>query len=320
MTASAVSGFPRGWFMIFFSKELEVGQTRAMRYFGQDLAAWRGEDGEVRVLDAYCPHLGAHLAIGGKVVGTTIQCPFHAWRFCDDGTCVEIPYAQKIPPRAKVRAWPVREKNGIVMIWHDPQGRAPDFDIPDIPGYGSDKWLPWSTSQYSIKTHPREIVDNLADRSHFPRVHNTAIDEFEFTVDGHTATQRVKGRAFLAKGGVDPFESTTTYHGPGYLLMRMEGALSNWMLFAHTPIEENLLDLRMAVTLKVMGDRATTESYVGLYLENLKQGFEDDIKIWEHKVYREPALLCEGDGPIGKLRKWYRQFYTTGEPAAAEAR
>ena len=317
---SGVTGFPRGWFVVCFSSDLTVGKTRAMRYFGRDLAAWRGEDGAVRVTDAHCPHLGAHLAIGGKVCGNNIECPFHAWRFGGDGICAEIPYATKIPPRAQVRSWPVHETNGHVMVWHAGSGAtaaAPDFSIPPIPEYGSDGWLPWATSQYQIKTHPREIVDNLADRAHFPRVHSTDISEFDFTVEGHTATQFVKGLAHLASGGTDPFSSTTTYHGPGYLLMRMKGALQTYMLLTHTPVEENLLDLRLAVTLKVVGDRTTTEGYVGKYMENLRQGFEDDIRIWEHKVYKEPAMLCEGDGPIGRLRRWYRQFYP-GQAAASE--
>jgi 3-ketosteroid 9alpha-monooxygenase subunit A len=202
----------------------------------------------------------------------------------------------------------VREVNGIVMIHH---GGAPTFEIPAIADYGSPEWLPWAKSKYHIKTHPREIVDNLADKAHFPSVHKTAIDEFDFEVDGHRATQRTKGRAFLANGGVDQFSSSTTYHGPGYLLMRMDGALQNYMLFAHTPVAENALDLWMAVTLKIVGgDRERTLAWSGGYLDNLKKGFEDDIRIWENKIYREPAMLCDGDGPIARLRKWYRQFYT----------
>ena len=55
--------------------------------------------------------------------------------------------------------------------------------------------------------------------------------------------------------------------------------------------------------------RKATEGYVGRYMENLERGFEDDVRIWEHKVYREPPVLCDGDGPIGRLRTWYRKFY-----------
>lgn len=312
MSASTFAGYPTGWFVVCFSDELPVGGTLKLRYFGEDLVAFRGEDGRARVLEAWCAHMGANLGVGGKVVGCAIQCPFHGWRFGDGGACVHIPYAQKIPPKAKQRAWTVHEVNGVVMIHHDALGRPPAFDIPPIPEYGSPDWLPWSCHRYAIKTHPREIVDNLADRAHFPSVHDTEIDEFGFEVDGHKATQRVRGRAHFP-GGVDPFSSTTTYHGPGYLLMRMDGLLQNYMLLAHTPVEPNLLDLRMAVTLKVVGNREKTEGYVAGYLANLKRGFEDDIRIWENKIYRDPPVLCDGDGPIGKLRKWYRQFYVEDE-------
>ena len=36
----------------------------------------------------------------------------------------------------------------------------------------------------------------------------------------------------------------------------------------------------------------------------------EDIRIWEHKVYRDRPRICDGDGPIGRLRTWYRQFFT----------
>jgi 3-ketosteroid 9alpha-monooxygenase subunit A len=312
--------YPRGWFGIGFADEFPAGQPQAIKYFGRDLVAYRGESGQVHVMEAHCPHMGAHLAVGGKVKGDCITCPFHAWKFGPDGQCVDIPYAKKIPPRAKVESWPVREVNGVVLMHHDPDGQPPGFDIPVFPEIGSDEWLPWSTHRYRIKTHPREIVDNLADKAHFPAVHATEIDEFVFTVDGHTATARTKGRAFFgpatetALGSkVDPFASTTTYHGPAYLIMRMDGLLSNYMLLLHTPIDENTLDLRMGVTLKIVGDLERTQGYVAGYMKNLQAGFEDDIRIWEHKVYRQPPLLCEGDGPIGPLRKWYRQFYVPRE-------
>jgi phenylpropionate dioxygenase-like ring-hydroxylating dioxygenase large terminal subunit len=306
----SLSGFPRGWFVVCFSDEIGVGQTLPLRYFGQHLAAWRGQDGGVRVLEAHCAHMGAHLGVGGKVVGNDIACPFHAWRYCDDGRCIEIPYAKKIPPKAVLKSWPVRELNGLVLIHHDPDGKPPTFEIPVIPEYGTDQWLPWTRKLYKIRTHPREIVDNLADRAHFPAVHRTTIEEFDFGVDGHLAWQKVKGTAHLEDGTVDNFSSMTTYHGPGYLLMRMNGALQNYMLVAHTPVDGENLELRMGVMLKIVGDRQRTEGYVAHFLDNLRRGFEDDFRIWENKIYRDPPLLCDGDGPIGRLRKWYRQFYS----------
>jgi 3-ketosteroid 9alpha-monooxygenase subunit A len=298
--------YPKGWFVACFSDELPEKGVLRLKYFGEELVAFRGEDGIPRILDAYCAHMGAHLAAGGIVKGNTIECPFHAWRYCGTGECVEIPYAKKIPTKARQKAWKTREVNGVVLVHN---GDEPTFEIPVIPEYGSAEWLPWTQNKYFIKTHPREIVENLADRAHFFKVHDTEIQDFEFTVDGHKAHQRTKGLAKIRGGGVDDFLSNTTYHGPGYLLMRMDGALQNYMLVAHTPIDENSVDLRMGVMLKIVGNKEKTQGFVAQYMANLKAGFEDDIRVWENKLYRDLPVLCDGDGPIMQLRRWYKQFY-----------
>ena len=57
--------FPNGWFKVCFSDELEVGDVKPLHQFGQELVIYRTEDGTARVLDAFCPHLGAHLGYGG---------------------------------------------------------------------------------------------------------------------------------------------------------------------------------------------------------------------------------------------------------------
>jgi hypothetical protein len=38
---------------------------------------------------------------------------------------------------------------------------------------------------------------------------------------------------------------------------------------------------------------------------------EQDLPIWENKVYLESPVLCDGDGPIAKYRKWFQQFYAS---------
>ncbi|MFW2390307.1 MAG: Rieske 2Fe-2S domain-containing protein, partial [Polyangiales bacterium] len=58
--------FPRGWFVIGFSDDLDREEARPARYFDEDLVIWRTGGGEPRVFDAFCPHLGAHLGHGGK--------------------------------------------------------------------------------------------------------------------------------------------------------------------------------------------------------------------------------------------------------------
>ena len=69
MSRFPFSRYPNGWFQIAYSDELEKGQVVPLRYFGKDLVLFRTEGGEAQLLDAYCPHLGAHLGHGGKVQG-----------------------------------------------------------------------------------------------------------------------------------------------------------------------------------------------------------------------------------------------------------
>ena len=52
---------PDGWFSIGASEDIEVGVVATLHYLDRELVAFRGEDGVVRVFDAHCPHLGAHL-------------------------------------------------------------------------------------------------------------------------------------------------------------------------------------------------------------------------------------------------------------------
>ena len=41
----------------------------------------------------------------------------------------------------------------------------------------------------------------------------------------------------------------------------------------------------------------------------VKVGFEQDVAIWKTKARIDNPLLCEEDGPVYQLRRWYEQFY-----------
>src|SRR3546814_6367094 len=70
--------YPTGWFWVAWSHEVSVEDApRPLRYFGRDLVLYRGASGRPVVLDAHCPHLGAHLGYGGSVCDDDIVCPFH---------------------------------------------------------------------------------------------------------------------------------------------------------------------------------------------------------------------------------------------------
>nr|QJE50397.1 neverland [Diaphanosoma celebensis] len=164
--------FPNGWFAILESQDLKVGQVRAVDALGENWVVFRTEEGKAAVLDAYCPHLGAHLAIGGKVVGNNIECPFHGWQFRDrDGQCTAVPYAKKVPEFARVPCWPVREVNGFIFVWYHAEKKEPLWHVPVIPEVESKRWVYRGRTDYLINAHIQEIPENGADVAHLGHLH-----------------------------------------------------------------------------------------------------------------------------------------------------
>jgi phenylpropionate dioxygenase-like ring-hydroxylating dioxygenase large terminal subunit len=120
-----------GWFAAATTSRLALDPVLPVRMFASELVLFRTATGELRLLDGHCPHLGAHLGHGGCVEGDSIRCPFHGWRWGGDGSCQEIPYAKKIPPRAQLRSYPVAERSGLVWAWLDDSPPAePPGDLP----------------------------------------------------------------------------------------------------------------------------------------------------------------------------------------------
>ena len=153
---------PFGWYGVSYSSELEIGDVRDLHYFGRDLVLFRNEEGEAGLLDAYCPHLGAHLGKGGKVEGDSIRCPFHAWQFRPDGYCSKIPYA---------KAYRVFNADQI-------EGLPAEFYIlPDPPrdlGTKADPALEAffaaSGAQIDSTKEPRAYYNIKTDRIHMPPI------------------------------------------------------------------------------------------------------------------------------------------------------
>ena len=67
---------PHGWFSLGRLDDLSNEPVSRARAMGQDLVIWR-DGGNINVFDAYCPHLGAHFAVGGRVEDGCLVCPFH---------------------------------------------------------------------------------------------------------------------------------------------------------------------------------------------------------------------------------------------------
>src|SRR3954454_10520370 len=124
---------PFGWFQVAFPGDLAPGEVSPLRYWDRELVLWRDLDGAFHLQDAYCPHLGAHLAHGGTVEGNELQCPFHGWRYDGEGACTNIPYSQRTNRKAELRSYPDVERNGFGPVWYHPFEEKPKWEILEIP-------------------------------------------------------------------------------------------------------------------------------------------------------------------------------------------
>jgi len=307
---------PSGWFQIGYSDEVQPGDVKPLKYFGKELVMFRTEGGELSVLDAYCPHLGAHLGHGGKVKGSEIECPFHAWRFGTDGKCTAVPYATHQPRKAGVARWHVKEVANLVMCWHHRDGGEPQWDIPDeIPEWGTkagvrnDEWTDWEYADWTVRSCNKEMSENAVDAAHFRYLHGTTnLPDSEATFDG--PVMRVFSAAGMEtpRGPVDGSIESVGY-GFGMGIVRFKGLVETLNIGTTTPIDEERCHLRFNFSVRKVGGADITRGVGKAFVNEVKRQVEQDIPIWENKIHLSKPLLCDGDGPIASYRRWTEQFH-----------
>jgi len=303
--------YPNGWFAIAHADEIAPGQIKAVTALGQELVVLRDMNGKAHVLDAYCPHLGAHLAQGGKVVGDAVQCPFHGWVFdAASGQCKAIPYAKKIPARAAVKTWPVLERNGLIFFHHHLEGAAPTWEPQIIPELSDPDFVQWGKREWEVPTHPQEIMENGVDWAHFETLHGWKVKKIHWTPDGPYYSLKIDvdtGADEQAQTAANADEVNSYNSGPGFLFTRAVGTMHGIVVNCLTPIAPERLRLLHIYYFHKDCAPAVYEGFMEGYLRD----WALDIPIWSTKVFRPRPVLADGDGPhFGQFRKWYRQFYS----------
>lgn len=322
--------YPDGWYRVAASREIRAGEVKHVQCVGEQIALFRSKtNGRIAAVDAFCPHLGANLA-HGQVKGDLLRCPFHGWQLDENGRVCDPPQASGRP--LVHRHWEAIDYYGMVMIYHSARhGAQAPYRLPSEPKI-DDRRLVYR-GRYDggeVGMHIIELAENSVDFHHFSELHGTMRipwtniqlpwirirHEPSWFLDeafGHVVYFRNEP-ALEIRGRV--CESTrssalVTFLGPGSV-MKFEFQIPRigdiTMFQTHTPVAA----LRQRVTFRWYAARFVPRLLISYVVGNWISQWRQDVEIWKRKIYRQRPLGAADNGPLGKMRKWYRQFYPDG--------
>lgn len=168
--ARTPSPFPRDqWYVAGLATDVTdtpVGRT----FLNEKVVMFRTGDGRIAALEDRCCHRTLPLSCG-TVEAAGLRCGYHGLLYAPSGQCIEVPGQERVPTKARVRAYHVVEKNHLLWIWMPadeggaPTCEAPEYRWHDEPNYG------WGGGHYHYDAPWQLIHDNLLDLSHLGYVH-----------------------------------------------------------------------------------------------------------------------------------------------------
>jgi phenylpropionate dioxygenase-like ring-hydroxylating dioxygenase large terminal subunit len=160
------------WQVIAFAREVG-GKPIARTVCEEPIVLYRTNSGVAVALADRCPHRLAPLSLG-RVAGEQIQCGYHGLCFDPDGFCARVPGQDRVPPRARVRKYPLVERFGFSWVWLGDVDRADPDLIPDFHWMDDPAWAV-AEGYHHFKANYQLVNDNLLDLSHESFVHEETI-------------------------------------------------------------------------------------------------------------------------------------------------
>lgn len=196
--------YPASWYYFGSVRELSQGPIKKS-LLGRQLVGFLTESGQPGVLGSRCVHMGSDLG-AGCVVGESLQCALHHWRFNTSGRCEEIPASDEIPEFARQTSFPAVIRHGCVYFFNGP---APLFPLPFFDGFEPAELVaaqpfveyldcPWymiganavDVQHFAIAHDRRMERQPEVDHPH-PHVHRTVC---HFEVVGNSVSDRITKR------------------------------------------------------------------------------------------------------------------------------
>lgn len=157
------------WYAVEREDAIGPGEIREVRFWGESIALFRGEDNELRAVENRCAHRQLPLT-AGIVQGPNIACQYHGWTYNGCGQCVSVSHElgknRSRLPKIKIRSYPLKVAYGLVWLFPGDPSLACSTPLPQIPQLqGSDPW-PMVPIDVTINAHFSMVVENVCDFNH----------------------------------------------------------------------------------------------------------------------------------------------------------
>ena len=164
----------RHWIPVCLSEEVAEpdGKPVRLRILGDELVAFRDTDGKLGLLDGYCPHRRALLALG-RNEDCGLRCLYHGWKFDVNGNAKELasePPESTLKEKVKHKAYPTREAGGFVWAYLGPAAEMPEFDAPP---FAADPSAQVSILRIKIPCNWAQIQEGQIDSAHSSSLHHS---------------------------------------------------------------------------------------------------------------------------------------------------
>jgi aminopyrrolnitrin oxygenase len=237
--------YPASWYLFGLARDLRRGPV-SKTMLGRRLVAYRTASGRAIVMEASCAHLGADLG-GGCVVGESIQCPFHGWRYGPEGRCNHIPTTTDVPRFARQTCYPAVERHGLVFFFNGPE---PLFPLPFFFGEDADALVAGRPFQFVAGCSWYMVAAHAFDLQHFASVHDRRLttpllvdcpapfarrSRYSALVEGRSIYDRLL-RRFV---GTTVDISITTWAGTFFCLTGTFQRARSYFLIVSQPLDED---------------------------------------------------------------------------------
>lgn len=145
---------------------------RKIRLLGEDLVVFRDSDGNLGIIDEYCPHRRASLAFG-RNEECGLRCLYHGWKFDVNGNAVEMssePAGTGLVEKVKIKSYPAREAAGFVWTYMGPAETMPEFEPPVFQPTPETRV---ATSKVIIHCNWAQILEGAIDSAHSSSLHSS---------------------------------------------------------------------------------------------------------------------------------------------------